>query len=192
MVIVEGAEYASALCAYLKTCCGFTIVEYKPEQEHFTDLLDRIIFDAYLPRLAVCRAHLTAISRSAITPAYFKSFEEAVAFTSAKLVLAVSETDSINSGLLADSYAQSWLEKRTYKDGDQISELLEWLGLRDEGRRAKISSDNVRANGAELGTGLATGGRSDANNREIGGQSRDDGAVAPRRRQKPRSKTRGG
>lgn len=132
IVVIEGAEYASALSSYLKTCCGFKVINYEPEKNNFVKLLDDIIFQQDTPRLVVCKAHLTALAKGVITVAYFKEFEQALALTKTKLVLAVSQSDTTNSGILADGYAHSWLVKRTYQDGDTITNLLDWLGIRPD------------------------------------------------------------
>lgn len=176
MVIIEGADFASALSLYLKTCCGFAVVVYDPEHERFVKLLDKVLFDYDRVRLAVCRAHLTAVSKGLISAAYFREFENAVALTNAKLVLAVSESDSANSGILADAYAKSWLDKRTYREGDSITGLLEWLGLQDESRRAEARKDNVRSNGEKLGSGLTIIRQSISNSGEVSQESRTDGS----------------
>lgn len=191
VLIVEGAEYASALATYLKTCCHYEVVEYQPEKERFVRLLDRIIEVAWSPRIVVLRAHLTALSRGLISPLYFKEFESAVASAQAKLVLAVSETDTGNTGILAEPYSHSWLVKRAYHDGDKISDLLDWLGLKDESRRIEASAGNVAPNGAERIAGLSVRARPNTDNRKVGKQPRDNGPSPDCKRAGNRTKAGG-
>lgn len=129
IVIIEGAEFASALSTYLKTCYEFELISYEPPEQSFVTLLDKIVFKVEAPRLVICKAHITALAKGLITVAYFKEFEAALALTRAKLVLAVSETDTINSGFLADGYAHSWLNKRMFSGEDTTTGLLDWLEI---------------------------------------------------------------
>lgn len=169
MVIIEGAENASALCAYLKSCYGFTVVTYDPDTEDFTELLDKIVFTAYTPRIAVLRAHLTAVARGNIKGVYFREFETAIALAAGKLILAVSDNNTSGWASLVDGYAHSLLDKRIYRDGDRITDLLEWLGLiRNAGRRSEIGKDNVKSDGGELGERIFNQWQSDSDNRETG------------------------
>lgn len=149
MLIVEGADFASALAAYLKMHFGFVVVRYDPDNDQFTTFLDRILYASQSPKLLILRAHLTARAARKITQAEFTEFEDAVSLAGAKLLFALADEDNPRLAGQADAYCASRLDKQTITYSQPFSYALRWIGI-DEKRRSQICGPNVGPDGPEL------------------------------------------
>jgi phosphoribosyl 1,2-cyclic phosphodiesterase len=149
MVIIEGADFASALAAFLHINYGFSVVRYDPDVHSFSAFLDRILAASCNPRLLILRAHLTARAFRKISHAEFDEFEQAVSLAGSKLLFALSGEDNPRMAGQIEAYCASKLDKRMQMCTDPFTVNLAWMGI-NETRRSPLSGSNVFSNAAEL------------------------------------------
>ena len=129
IVVIEGESFALSLCDYLTRFHGFCGAQYDGKS-NLNGFLIHGISEGFWkrPRIVIARCHLTALANGHATVAQFQHVDQTLAGLGAKLVLAVGRKDS--TGLLADGYAHSHLEKRVHPKAAPVTHLLHWLGLR--------------------------------------------------------------
>jgi hypothetical protein len=126
LVVVEGADHASALSAYLEKFHKFRRITYDgtiPLDKH----LDATVWQMGSERIVLERCHLTAIQNGQCTVSQFRHIDSTFMQLGGKLVLAVGSKDG--AGILADGYAHSIMPKRVNGEAEGATSLLKWLGI---------------------------------------------------------------
>jgi hypothetical protein len=126
LVVVEGAEYASALSAYLEKFHKFKRIPYDGETL-LGDHLDATVWQMGSEKVVLERCHLTAIQNGKCTMRQFRHIDATFKQLGGQLILAVGEKDG--AGILADGYAASIMPKRVCSEQQGATSLLKWLGI---------------------------------------------------------------
>jgi hypothetical protein len=135
LLIIEGADYASALSRYLQDFYQFKVVTYNVESESFNKMLDNLSLSMFNlePRVILTPGHLSARASGVINDAVFTRFEEIATMAEGRLIFAPGPSMP-QPARMVELFARSMLPKRGLGMGDSLVSVLSWLAVTEGAR----------------------------------------------------------
>lgn len=129
IVLVEGAEFASALCHYLREFEHYLHLKADPAKQFHKYLLEWENILANNKDVVIEGSHLGSLDRGLYTADKVRLIDEVLADSDFKLVWAIGEAERFNitSSHKGTTFFQSKMDKVAFIEGRPITNLVRWI-----------------------------------------------------------------
>lgn len=129
VVIVEGAAYGAALCAYLREFEGFEHLKINPTKRFHTYLKRWEFTLGDNKDVVIEGSHLASFNRGDYTAAQMRELDGILAELGFKLVWALGEAERFNmtGSFVGTAYFHSNMDKVIFIEGQPITNLAKWI-----------------------------------------------------------------